>query len=154
MEALNEGLEPLGRIRRLELGQPRQELLRPAHLVHRAQLMEVLVVLLDLELGDDLQHVPGDPFLRRETIDRDGRRLGRGPFEQAADDGPSVGSGVFQLGGVSIVAIEARKGRARLKDAFPESVGDGLDGRGGIRHRGHGRSPGLRASVPAARGLV
>ena len=40
-----------GRVGRLELGQERQELLRAAHLVHDAQLVEVLIVFLDGELG-------------------------------------------------------------------------------------------------------
>ena len=48
VEPGEERLEPLGRVGRLELGQLRQELLRPAHLVDDAQLVEALVVLLDL----------------------------------------------------------------------------------------------------------
>ena len=49
----DERLEPLGRVGRLELGQLGQQLLRTAHLVDDAQLLEVLVVLLEVELGDD-----------------------------------------------------------------------------------------------------
>ena len=59
----DERLEPLGRVGRLELGQLREELLRTAHLVDDPQLVEGLVVLLDLELRDDLEHVAGDPVL-------------------------------------------------------------------------------------------
>ena len=44
----DEGLEALGRVDRLELGQLGQELLRAAHLVDDAELVEALVVLLDL----------------------------------------------------------------------------------------------------------
>ena len=75
MQPGDERLEALGRVDRLELGQLRQQLLRAAHLVDDAQLVEALVVLLDPELGDDLEHVAGDALLGREAVDRDGRRL-------------------------------------------------------------------------------
>ena len=55
----DERLEPLGRVGRLELGQLRQELLRAAHLVDDPELVEVLVVLFDVQVGDDLEHVAG-----------------------------------------------------------------------------------------------
>ena len=80
MEPRDERVEPLGRVGGLELGQLRQELLGPAHLVHDAQLVEPLVVLLDVELGDDLEHVPGDPVLGRQPVAVDGGRLGRRPL--------------------------------------------------------------------------
>ena len=48
VEPGDERLESLGRVGRLELGQLRQELLRAAHLVDDAELVEGLVVLLDL----------------------------------------------------------------------------------------------------------
>jgi hypothetical protein len=51
MEPRDERLEPLGGVGRLELCQLREELLRAAHLVDDAQLVEGLVVLLDLELA-------------------------------------------------------------------------------------------------------
>ena len=78
----DERLEPLGRVGRLELGQLRQQLLRTAHLVDDPQLVEVLVVLLDLEVGDDLEHVAGDPVLGRQAVGRDGGRLRGGPLHQ------------------------------------------------------------------------
>ena len=75
VEPGDERIEPLGGVRRLELGQLRQELLRPAHLVDDAELVERLVVLLDLEVGDDPEHVARDPVLGRQTVGRDrGRR--------------------------------------------------------------------------------
>ena len=49
----DERVEPLGRVGRLELGQLGQQLLGTAHLVHDPQLVEVLVVLLELQGGDD-----------------------------------------------------------------------------------------------------
>ena len=82
VESLEEGLEPLGRVGRLELGQLRQELLRPAHLVDDAQLVEALVVLLDAQLGDDDEHVAGDPLLGGQAVDRDGACLGGGPDQE------------------------------------------------------------------------
>ena len=82
VEPGDERLEALGRVGRLELGQLRQELLRTAHLVDDAQLVEALVVLLDVELGDDLEHVPGDPVLGRQPVGVDGGRLGGGPLHQ------------------------------------------------------------------------
>ena len=54
VQAGDERLEPLGRVDRLELGQLRQELLRAAHLVDDPELVQVLVVLLDVQVGDDL----------------------------------------------------------------------------------------------------
>ena len=74
VQPADERLEPLGRVGRLELGQLRQELLRPAHLVDDAELVEALVVLLDAQLADDLEHVAGDALLGRQPVDRDRAR--------------------------------------------------------------------------------
>ena len=49
MEPGDERLEALGAVDGLELGQLRQQLLRAAHLVDHAQLVEVLVVLFDMQ---------------------------------------------------------------------------------------------------------
>ena len=49
----DERLEPLGRVGRLELGQLGEQLLRTAHLVDDPQLLEALLVLLEVEGGDD-----------------------------------------------------------------------------------------------------
>ena len=91
VQARDERLEPLGRVGRLELGQLRQELLRPAHLVDDAELVEALVVLLDAELGDDQEHVAGDPLLGRQAVGRDRARLLGGPLHERAGlrPGPS-----------------------------------------------------------------
>ena len=75
MEPGEERLESLGRIGRLELGQLGQELLRAGHLVDDPELIEVLVVFLDLEIGDDLEHVARDPVLGRQAVRPDGGRL-------------------------------------------------------------------------------
>ncbi len=98
VESLEEGLEPLGRVGRLELGQLRQELLRPAHLVDDAQLVEALVVLLDAQLGDDDEHVAGDPLLGGQAVDRDRPCLGggrgpggRAPWRDRPGSGPRGG---------------------------------------------------------------
>ncbi len=67
MQPGDERLEAFGCVGRLELGQLGEQLLRAAHLVDDAELVEREVVLLDLELGDDLEHVAGDPVLGRQT---------------------------------------------------------------------------------------
>ena len=137
----------LGRVGRLELGQLREELLRAAHLVDDPQLVEGLVVLLDLELGDDLEHVAGDPVLGRQAVGVDGRRLGRGALHQRSGAGPSVGTGILEPVGVAVVAVERRGRRIELEDRLPETVGEIVDGRGrfGVRSR-----VGLLCSAPGS----
>ena len=82
VQAGDERVEPLGRVGRLELGELRQQLLRAAHLVDDLQLVQVLVVLLDLELRDDLEHVPRDPVLGRQARGVDRARVGGRPFHE------------------------------------------------------------------------
>ena len=74
-------LESLGRVGLLELGDDRQEGLGAAHLVDHAQDVRPLVLCLDAEVADDLDHVDGDPVLHRETVDGDrpGVTLRRAP---------------------------------------------------------------------------
>ena len=114
----------------VELG---QELLRAAHLVHDAQLVEVLVVFLDGELGDDLEHVAGDAVLGRQAVHRDGRGLRRGPLHEGPDGGATVGARVLQLLRVAVVAVEGGHRRVRPQDVLPEAVGERVDaGRDGF----------------------
>ena len=148
VESGDERLEPLGGVGRLELGQLRQELLRAAHLVDDAELVEGLVVLLDLELGDDLEHVAGDPVLGRQAVGRDRGRLGRGPLHQRPSAGPSLGTGVLEAVGVAVVAVERRGRRVELEDRLPEAVGEVVD-----RRRcgfGKGHAVGLLCSAPGS----
>jgi hypothetical protein len=65
VQSRDERLEALGRVDRLEGGELRHQLLWSAHLVDNAELVETLVVLLDRQLTDDLEHVAGDPLLSR-----------------------------------------------------------------------------------------
>ena len=129
VESSDERLEPLGRVGRLELGQLRKELLRAAHLVDDAELVEGLVVLLDLELGDDLEHVAGDPVLGRQAVGLDRGRLGGGALHQRPSASPTLGSRVLETVGISVVAIERRGRRIELEDRLPETIGEVVDRR-------------------------
>ena len=126
----DERLEALGRVGRLELGQLRQELLRTAHLVDDAQLVEALVVLLDVELGDDLEHVPGDPVLGRQA-----RRSSMAAASAAVRSMSArlrarpAGPGILEAVVVALVAVDRRGGRVELEDRLPEPVGEVVDGR-------------------------
>jgi len=139
LEPRDEGIEPFGRVGRLELGELRQELLRPTHLVDDAQLVEPLVVLFELELGDDLEHVAGDPVLGGQSVDVDGGRLGRGPFHQGPRPGPAVGSRVLESVVVALVAVQRRGGGRELEYGLPEAVGQVVDGRQLVLGNGHAR---------------
>jgi hypothetical protein len=135
VEPGDERVEPLRGVDRLERRQLGQQLLRAAHLVDDAQLVEPLVVLLDAEVADDLQHVPRDPLLGRQTLDRDRPRLGGGPLHQVACPRTPHRRGVLEPVGVARVTVERRGRRVELEDAFPETVGEVVHGR---RHIGHG----------------
>ena len=76
LEPGEELVEPLRRVGRLELADLRQERLRAADLVDDLQPVDALVVLLDRLVGDDDQHVAGDPVLDGQAVGRD--RLGGG----------------------------------------------------------------------------
>ena len=135
----DERLEPFRGIGRLELGQLGQQLLRAAHLVDDAQLVEGLVVLLDVELGDDLEHVPGDPVLGREPVGLDGTRLGGGPFHEGTCPSPAGGTRILESVAVALVAVERRRRRGELQDGLPETVGKIVDGRQRGIGNGHAR---------------
>ena len=91
METGDERLQPLRRVHRLELGELGQQLLGPVHLVDDPELVQALIVLLDPQLADDLEHVAGDALLVRQTFERDGRSLRGGASHEIADLGPTLG---------------------------------------------------------------
>ena len=88
-----------------------------------------LVVLLDLQLGDDLEHVAGDPVLDRQAVGRDRGRLGRGALHQRSRRAPGPRGRVLEAVGVAVVAVERRGRRVELEDRLPEAVGELVDGR-------------------------
>ena len=132
----DERLEALRGVDRLEGCQLRQELLGAAHLVDDPQLVQAVVVLLDPELADDLEHVAGDPLLGRQPIDRDGCRLGRRPLHERACPGAPLWRRILEPVGVARIAIEGRGRRVEFEDAFPESVGKVVHGGGRVGHEG------------------
>ncbi len=134
----DERLEPLGRVGRLELGQLGEQLLGTAHLVHDPQLLEVLLVLLEVEGRDDHEHVPRDPGLGGEAVDRDGGRLLGGPLHQRAERGPAVRSRIGEAVRVARVAVDGRDGRLELEHGLPVAAGQVVDGRGERIGRCHG----------------
>ena len=144
----DERLEPLGRVDRLELRQLGQQLLGTAHLVDDAELVQALVVLLDPQLADHLEHVAGDALLRREPVDRDGRRLGRRARHQLADLRATGRRRVLEPVGVPFVAVERGGRRIELEDALPEAVGQGVHGGTVVGHRGSRGLPAGGTSRP------
>ena len=148
-QALDERLEPLRRVDRLELGQLGHELLRAAHLVDDAQLVQALVVLLDVQLTDDLEHVAGDPLLGREALDRDGGGLGRGPLHELAGLGSTGGRRVLEAVRPAAVAVERGGRRIELEDPLPEPIGQVVDGRDGLV--GHRRRASWRTTQGSPR---
>ena len=132
-------LEPLGRVGLLELGHDWQERLGAAHLVDHPQDVRPLVLGLDAEIADHLDHVDGDPVLHRETVDGD--RLGlapRRPPERELLRAADVAR-VLEAIGVALVAVH-RGGRGlQLEERLPEPVGEVVDDRGWLI--GHRKSP-------------
>ena len=157
VESLEERLEPLGCVGRLELGQLRQELLRSAHLVDDAQLVEALVVLLDAQLGDDDEHVAGDPLLGGQALDRDRACLGGGPVQEVARLGATGRARVLEAVGVAVVAVERGDRRIELENGLPEPFREVVDGRAGrlgvdtMKPPAVGRSEGQRPRQAAIR---
>jgi hypothetical protein len=134
MQPRDERLEPLGRVDRLEGGQLWEQLLRSAHLVDDAELVETLVVLLDAQVADDLEHVACDALLGRQPVDRDRPRFGGGPLHQLTSSGATGRRWILEAVGVARVAIERGGRRVELEDALPESVGEVVHGGRAIGH--------------------
>ena len=128
----DEPLEALGRVGGLEGGDRRQEGLRTAHLVDRPEEVDPLVVLLDLELAHDPDHVQGDPILEGlvGSVDPEGRcegRLDQRPGAQSAGC-----AGILEAIVVALVAVHRGGRRILLEDRFPEPVGELVDGAGRV----------------------
>src|SRR6185295_2804493 len=125
----------------------REELLWTAHLVDDPQLVQGLIVLLDLELRDDLEHVAGDPVLGGNAVGVDRGRLGGGPLHERSSTRATLGAWILESIGVAVVAIERGGRRVELEDRLPEAVGEVVDGRGGF---GDGHAVGLLCSAPGS----
>ena len=124
------------------------ELLRTAHLVDDPQLVEVLVVLLDPELGDDLEHVARDPVLGRQArgVDR-ARSAGRPLHERCASPARPVGAGVLEAVGVAFVAVDRRGGRVdSSRIASQKRSASASTGVGSVSGMVTGTSPGSRGT--------
>ena len=137
MDPGEEGIEPGRGVGGLERGELRQCLLRTAHLVHDAQLVDVLVVLLDPELGHHAKHVAGDPLLGRQVSGRDCVNLGQRLLHEPARRRAALRAGIVQAVGVAFVAVHGRGDRIELEDRFPEAIRQRVDagiGSIGIRH--------------------
>ena len=135
VEPGDERLEPLGRVDRLERGHLWQQLLRPAHLVDDAELVQTLVILLDGEFADDLQHVARDALLGGQAIERDRGGLAGRTLHQLARPGAAVGRGILESIGVARVTVERGGRRVELQDALPETIGQGVHGGSIVGHR-------------------
>ena len=129
LEAGEELLEPLGRVGLLELADLRQERLRAVDLVDDAQPVGALLVLLDADLGDDDEHVPGDPVLDREAVRGDRLGLASRPLEELAGLRPAGRARVLEPVVVALVAVDGGGRRVELEEPFPEAVGELADGR-------------------------
>ena len=137
MDPGDERVQPRRGVGGLERGQLRQRLLRTAHLVHDAQLVDLLVVLLDPELGHHAEHVAGDPLLGRQVVGGDGLDLCQRLLHEPARRRAPLGAGVVEAVVVAVVAIHGRGDRVELEDRFPEALGQRVDrgfGSVGIRH--------------------
>ncbi len=82
-------LQPGGRVRGLELDALGQERLWPVDLVDQAHEVHPQVVRLVPELGDDAQHVVGDPLLDRQAVGRDVRELREGRVAEGPGRSPA-----------------------------------------------------------------
>src|SRR6185295_2444350 len=111
------------------------------------QLIEGLVVLLDLELRDDLEHVAGDPVLGGNAVRVNRGRLGSGALHERSSPRATFGARVLESIGVAVVAIERCGRRVELEDRLPEAVGEVVDGRGRF---GEGHAVGLLCSAPGS----
>ncbi len=132
-----EGVEALGRVRRLELGQLGEQRLRPRHLVDDLDLAIGQVVRLDRDLGHDLQHVARDPVLDRQALRRDRGGLAPDALHQPPLRGAPLGPGVVQAVVVALVAVDRGGQRRQPQHVLPVAGGDlvdlgGLAGR--VRH--------------------
>ncbi len=130
-------LQPLRRVRPLELHELGEQRLRPIHLVDAGDDVHPQVVGADAELAHDPQHVVGDPLLRGEGVDRDRRELRERRLAVGAGPRPARGGDVRQAIVVAVVAVDRRGEGRLLEDHLPEAVGERVDGSGvvGRRHR-------------------
>ena len=133
----DEFLQALRRVGRLELADLRQERLRSTDLVDDSQAMSPLIVLLDAEIGDDDQHVAGDPILDRQAGRRDRLGLRLRCLHQPPGLRSAGRARILETIGVALVAVDGRGRRIELQDPLPEPVGQGVDRRDGVVGQGH-----------------
>jgi hypothetical protein len=129
VQTSDEPIEPRRRVDALELRQPRKELLWAAHLIDDPQLVQRLVVLLDIQLGDDAENVAGDPFFGREAFGRDRCRLGGRSLHELASPGATFGSRILEPVVVALVTVERGGRRVELENGFPEALREVIDRR-------------------------
>ena len=121
----------------MELADLRQERLRPADLIDDSQAMSPLLVLLDAEIGDDNEHVAGDPILDRQAGRRDRLGFGLRRLHQSPRLRSAGRTRILEAIGVALVAVDGRGRRIELQDPLPEPVGQGVDRRDGVVGQGH-----------------
>ena len=138
VEPGDERLQARRRVCRLELRQLWEELLRATHLVDHAQLVQALVILLDVQFRDDLEHVARDAVLGRQSVGLDRGCLRRRTFHEGPGARPTGWRRILHAVGIAVVAVERGSRRAEFQDRLPEALGEFVDGCLGRIGQGHG----------------
>ena len=141
------------RVTGLVLGHLGRPDLRTGHVVE-GQLVLLLGERLEVVLADEDQQVAGDDLLGIEPLGGDLLRLGQGGSEGGLFGGSPGGAEVGPAVAVALVAEDRGGQRVAFEDAFPEAVGEVIDGSIRIGDDGHWKSPPVREMVVGTLGTV
>ncbi len=148
LEPRHQPVEPVRRVRALELDHLGEERLGSAHLVDRGQQVRPGVRLLQPEMADHVDHVARDALLHREAVGGDRLDLRDRALPERPGGGASGWARIVEEVRIALIPVDRGRRRRLAEEPLPEAVGEGVDGSLG---RGHAdRSPCERARVGQA----
>ncbi len=124
LEPADQPIDPLGRVDALEAGKVAGHVLRAGHLVHRLEVVDVVLVLAKPDASDDLEHVERDHVLLVEAVAIHLLGVGQEALERGDLLGAALGRRIGQPVVVAVVAEDGGVDRLASQEPLPEAVGE------------------------------